>query len=106
MGYVGLPVELGSGDRTRVRMLPFVVMDVDSPYNAFLGRPALAAFRAALAPWCLTLKFPTDRGVGVVHGDQVSGRACYVAELREARQRDKGKGKVSDASLRIRESDC
>ena len=63
-------------------MLQFVVLDVDSPYNAFLGRPALVEFRACIAPWCLLLKFPTEAGTGVMRGDQVSGRACYVAELK------------------------
>ena len=37
VGYVELPVELGQGERRRVRILPFVVLDVDSPYNVFLG---------------------------------------------------------------------
>ena len=83
-GVVELPVELGIGECRRVRMLQFVVLDIHSPYNAFLGRPALAEFRAAIAPWCLTLKFPTDCGIGVIHGDQAAGRACYVVELREA----------------------
>ena len=103
VGYVELPVELGQGERRRVRILPFVVLDVDSPYNVFLGRPALAEFRAALAPWCLTLKFPTDKGVGIVHGDQAAGRSCYVAELREAHRREKGK--VADNPVRILNAD-
>ena len=103
VGYVELPVELGQGKHMRVRILPFIVLDVDSPYNVFLGRLALAEFRAALAPWCLTLKFPTDSGVGVVHGDQATGRTCYVAELREAQRREKGK--VADRSVHIRNAD-
>ena len=82
MGYVELPVTLGEGERQRVRILPFVVLDVESPYNAFLGRPALAKFRACIAPWCLLLKFPTEAGIGIVRGDQVAARACYVAELK------------------------
>ena len=86
-----------------MRVLPFIVMDVDSPYNVFLGCPVLVEFRAALAPWCLTLKFSMDKGVSVVHGDQATGRACYVAELREAQRREKGK--VADSSVRIRKTD-
>ena len=82
MGYIELPVTLGQGEHRRVRMLQFVVLDVDSPYNAFLGRPALAKFRACIAPSCLLLKFPTKAGTGVMRGDQVSGWACYVAELK------------------------
>ena len=82
-GMVELPVELGVGERRRVRMLQCIVLDIDSPYNAFLGRPALAEFRIAIVPWCLTLKFPTDHGIGIFQGDQATARACYVAELRE-----------------------
>ena len=73
-------------------MLQFVVLDIHSLYNAFLGRPALAEFRAAIAPWCLTLKFPTDHRIGVIQGDQAAGRACYVAELCGAQRKEKGKG--------------
>ena len=103
IGFVELPVELGEGERRRVRILPFIVLDVDSPYNVFLGRPTLAEFRGALAPWCLTLKFPTDNGVGVVHDDQATGRACYAAELREAQLKEKGKG--MDKIIRIQASE-
>ena len=81
-GLCRVTVTLGEGERQRVRILPFVVLDVESPYNAFLGRPALAKFRACIAPWCLLLKLPMEAGVGVVRGDQVAARACYVAELK------------------------
>lgn len=86
MGYVDLSVTLGEGDRQRVRILSFVVLDVPTSYNAFLGRPALAKFRAYLAPWCLLLKFPTDAGIGIIRGDQAAARACYVAELKLLRK--------------------
>lgn len=44
------------------------------------------------AIWCLKLKFPTPAGVGVVDGNQSMSRECYVTELREMRQLDRGKG--------------
>ena len=101
MGYVELPVTLGEGEHQRVRILPFVVLDIESPYNAFLGRPALAKFRACIAPWFLLLKFPTEAGVGIVRGDQVAARACYIAELKLLR---KGKDiEIKDASPPTRE---
>ena len=88
---VELPVELGTGECRSIRILQFVVLDVESPYNAFLGRPALAEFRAIIAPWCLTLKFPTVNGVGVVQGDQVDLRTIIhrnrVARLHNAKDR-------------------
>lgn len=53
-------------------------------YNAFLGRPALAKFRVAIAPWFLTRKFPIENNVGIVQGDQMGGCERYVTELKEA----------------------
>ena len=50
MGYVELSVTLGEGECQRVRILPFVVLHVESPYNAFLGRLALEKFRSCIAP--------------------------------------------------------
>jgi len=79
----------------------FVIIDEPSAYNAFLGRPALAAFRIILSPWNLTMKFPTDNGVGVLKGDQNAGRECYLIELRESKKREKAKDAV--APLRIKE---
>ena len=98
IGTVDLFVELGEGERKVVRKQTFVIVDEFSAYNAFLGRPTLAAFKAVLAPWCLTIKFPTDNGVGVIKGDQNAGRECYLAELREARKREMGK----DAATPVR----
>jgi len=79
----------------------FVIIDESSAYNAFLERPALAAFKIILAPWSLTMKFPTDNGVGVVKGDQNAGRECYLIELKESKKREKAKDAVSP--LRIKE---
>ena len=62
-GVGELPVELGTQERRRVWILQFVGPDIDSLYNTFLDRPALTEFKAAIAPWCLTLKFPTDRRI-------------------------------------------
>jgi len=65
-------------------------MDVDSPYNAFLGRLAFAEFRACIAPWCLLLKFPMEEGVGVVRGNRVAGWACYQDKWKKVRVKEKG----------------
>ena len=74
-----------------VRKQTFVIVDGFSAYNAFLGRPTLAAFKAILAPWCLTMKFPMDNCFGVIKWDQNARRECYLIELREARKREMGK---------------
>ena len=84
IGVVDLLVELGEGKKQVSMMQPFVIIDSLSGYNAFLGRPTLAAFRIALAPWCLMMKFPTANEVGVIKGDPQESRDCYMAELIEA----------------------
>jgi len=71
VGVIELLVEIGEGKRRVVQKQLFVIIDESSAYNAFLGRPALAAFKIILAPWSLTMKFPTNNGVGVVKGDQM-----------------------------------
>lgn len=43
-------------------MLQFIVLDINSPYNAFLDRAALTEFSAAISPWCLTFKLPLTTG--------------------------------------------
>lgn len=78
--------------RRTVQQVQFVVLDGFSTYNAFLGRPALSDFKAVMAIWCLKLKFPTRERVGVVEGNQSMSRVCYIAELREMKRLDKGKG--------------
>lgn len=53
---------------------------------------ALSDFHVVVALWCLTMKFQTTNGVGVVKGNQDAASECYVVELRESKQWEKGKG--------------
>lgn len=89
---VDLLVVLGEGDRKRVQIVTFVVLDIFTTYNAFLTQLDLAIFQTVIAPWCLMMKFPTDNGVGVVQGDQGLECECYVAKLKEAKRHEKEKG--------------
>jgi len=92
IGIISLPLTVGTAPRTVTRVQDFLIVDCLSAYNAFLGRPGLTALRATTAVWCLTMKFPTPQGTGVVRGDQVAARKCYVAEVDNARKVHKGKG--------------
>jgi len=99
-----LDVELADDEGHKVSMVQtFVVIDELSAYNAFLGRPTLTGFKIALAPWCLMMKFPTESGVGVIKGDPITSRDCYMNELRENRRKELGKNTNTGGSLRIRE---
>jgi hypothetical protein len=51
----------------------------------------------------LALNFPTNNEVGVTHGDQVTGPACYMAKMREARRKEKGKGVDKSVCIQVTE---
>ena len=88
IGVISLLVELGEGEQKATRIQDFVIIDEPSAYNAFLGRPTLAAFRITMALWRLTMKFPAENGVGRIIGDQQAARECYLVELAEARKKE------------------
>ncbi|CAA0811971.1 Unknown protein, partial [Striga hermonthica] len=58
LGETMLDVVLGEGDLRKVKMVRFVVVDVESAYNVILGRPALNAFQAVVSTYHMKLKFP------------------------------------------------
>ncbi|KAM7502432.1 hypothetical protein LguiB_001336 [Lonicera macranthoides] len=86
---VSVPVRIGEV----VVVTDFFVMNVESPYNALLGRNWLGEMRAVASPFHQKLKFPTPKGVCVVRGKQEDARYCFnlairgsQSEMREAVQ--------------------
>ena len=59
----------------------FFVVDCLSSYNAIIGRPTLNSWKAVTSTYHLSVKFPTECGVGQVQGDQLTVRECYLAML-------------------------
>ena len=59
----------------------FLVVDCSSSYNAIIGRPTLNSLKAITSTYHLSVKFPTEHGVGQVQGDQLAVRECYLAML-------------------------
>lgn len=49
-------------------------------------------------------KFPTDDGVGAIHGEQAVGRTYYVAELWNAQRKKKDKGGEGSLCVRFLEN--
>ena len=57
------------------------MVDCSSSYNAIIGRPILNSWKAVTSTYHLSVKFPTEYGVGQVQGDQLAARECYLAML-------------------------
>ena len=57
------------------------MVDCSSSYNAIIGKLTLNRWKAMTSTYHLSIKFPTEYGVGQVQGDQLAARECYLAML-------------------------
>ena len=81
VGTITLPVVVGSYSQQIANEVNFLVVDCSSFYNAIIGRPTLNRWKAVTSTYHLSVKFPTEYGVGQVQGDQLAVRECYLAML-------------------------
>ncbi|XP_010241745.1 PREDICTED: uncharacterized protein LOC104586270 [Nelumbo nucifera] len=89
LGRVTVLVEVGTWPNIVRFKHTFLVVATPSPYNAIVGRSITHVLCAVVPTYYLVMKFPTDYGVGVVRGDQLESRKCYVTAL-------KGKVKLAE----------
>jgi hypothetical protein len=82
MGRIELEVLFGGKDNHRREPIWFEVVDLNSPYHALLGRPALAKFMAVPHYAYLKMKLPGPCGVITVTG-------CYNKSIECARASSK-----------------
>jgi hypothetical protein len=82
MGRIELEVLFGEKDNHRREPIWFEVVDLNSPYHALRGRPALAKFMAVPHYAYLKMKLPGPRGVITVTG-------CYKKSIECARASSK-----------------
>jgi hypothetical protein len=62
-----------------VENLMFEMVDLESPYHALLGRPALAKFMTSMHVAYLKMKIPGTKGVITIIGDYKHSMACATA---------------------------
>ena len=74
-GQICLPVIMGGNEVS----VTFTIVSSFSPYTAILGRPRIHSMRAVLSTFNAKIKFPTERGVIVIKGDQQAARQCLTA---------------------------
>ena len=79
-GTISLPIVVGSYPQIN-KEVNFLVVDCSSSYNAIIGRLTLNSWKAATSIYHLSVKFPTEYGIGEVQGDQLAARECYLAML-------------------------
>ncbi|GFZ13671.1 hypothetical protein Acr_23g0020560 [Actinidia rufa] len=59
LGWINLPITLGTEPHQTTIWQDLFVVDCPSPYNAILGRPTLGGIKAIISTYHLKLKFPT-----------------------------------------------
>ena len=69
VGTITLTVVVGSYPQQIAKEVNFLVVDCSSSYNAIIGRPTLNRWKAVTSTYHLSVKFPTEYGVGQVQGD-------------------------------------
>ncbi|XP_074356026.1 uncharacterized protein LOC141695698 [Apium graveolens] len=80
-GTIKLPVLLGKLPYTVEKPVKFYMVWIESPYNVIFGRPFLSTFKAVESVPHLKLKFPTEKGVGKMRGDQKTARIIILEDL-------------------------
>jgi hypothetical protein len=84
MGRIELEVLFSEKDNHRREPIWFEVVDLNSPYHALLGRPALAKFMAVPHYAYLKMKLPVPRGVITVAGCYKKSIECVRASSKLA----------------------
>jgi hypothetical protein len=72
LGSIALPVTFGTEETFRTENVVFDVAEVNLPFNAIIGRPALYQFMAIAHYRYLVLKMPSPTGVLTVQGNRAA----------------------------------
>ncbi|XP_015970390.1 uncharacterized protein LOC107493870 [Arachis duranensis] len=79
--YISLYATFIKGARLNTLSIDYIVVDVNSAYNALIGRTTLNRLSAVVSTPHLCLKFPTVKGIATIKGDQKLARKCYNESL-------------------------
>ena len=86
-GSINLPVIIGDEVDCRTLVATnFLVVDQHSAFNAIFGRPIMKKAKMITSIYCLTVKFPTLFGVGIMRSDQSMARSCHLTSLEIAKK--------------------
>ena len=79
MGKIWVDVLFGTKDNCRTESIEFEVVDLESPYHALLGRPALAKFMISTHVAYLKMKLPGPNGIITISGNYKRSMECASA---------------------------
>jgi hypothetical protein len=95
LGSITLLVTFGTEENFRTENVQFDVAEVNLPFNAIIGRPALYWFMAIAHYGYLVLKMSSPAGVLTVQGDHVAALAAveklHAVAAETARPEDGGR---------------
>jgi hypothetical protein len=95
LGSIALPVTFGTKENFRTENVQFDVTEVNLPFNAIIGRPALYRFMAIANYGYLVCKMPSPAGVLTVRGDRPAALAVvekmHALAAEAARPDDEGR---------------
>ena len=72
---------VGSYPQQITKSVNFLAVDCSSSYNAIIGRPTLNSWKAVTSTYHLSVKFPTEYGIGQAQEDQLATRECYLTMM-------------------------
>ncbi|KAL5764454.1 hypothetical protein ACOSQ2_017048 [Xanthoceras sorbifolium] len=81
-------------------MADFLIIDCPTTYNVVLGRLAFNGVEGIISIKHITLKFPTPRGIGYVHGEQKVARSCYEKIVRFGTREKAVKAKFDEQRIK------
>ena len=81
VGTITLPVLIGAHPQQIIKEVNFLVMDYSSSYNTIIGRPILNSQKAVTYTYHLSIKFPTEYGIGQVQGKVVNFSPRHLNRL-------------------------
>ena len=76
-GQIKLPVQTGS----ETVEADFIVVDAYSPYTAIIARPWLHTLGAVSSTLYQKIKYPSERKIEEILGDQTMARQCMIAAI-------------------------
>ena len=78
-GTIDLPVNFGTPGGIEVtHIMSFLVVDQPYTYNIIIGHPTLNRLKAITSTYHMMMKFPTEKGIAIMLGDQSMARMCYI----------------------------